>query len=59
MGLSFLVELYLDELAAHVFIVAVDGLQGDVRFVHHLLDVALEVLLHSTLRLASHLDQFW
>ena len=30
MGLSFLVKLYLDELATYVFIVAIDGLEGDV-----------------------------
>lgn len=56
MGLSFLMELYLDEFATHVFLVAVDGLEGDVRFVHHLLDIALEVLLHPALGVTSHLD---
>ena len=39
-------ELYLDELSAHVILIAVDGLEGDVGLVHHLLYVALQVLLH-------------
>lgn len=42
-------KLHLDELPAHVFFVAVNRLQGDVRLVHHLLYVAFELLLHATL----------